>query len=66
MIAPFLKDKFKWIESDVCWWCGLARQSREHLFKECVSWKQEIKKLWKKVDEASRDGQEQSRCRYKC
>ena len=35
MIAPFLKDKFGWLDSDMCWWCGGGRQSREHLFKEC-------------------------------
>ena len=30
LIAPFLKDRLGWIESDVCWWCGGGRQSREH------------------------------------
>ena len=51
MIAPFLKDKFKWLESDMCWWCGGGKQSREHLFKECRTWKGEIRTLWKKVGE---------------
>lgn len=55
MIAPFLKEKFGWIDNDVCWWCGTARQTREHLFKECVAWKQEIRELWDKVGEASMD-----------
>ena len=35
MIAPFLEEKFKWVSSSQCWWCGSGRQSREHLFKEC-------------------------------
>ena len=45
LTAPFLKEKFGWIESDMCWWCTKSRQTREHLFKECLVWKQEIKKL---------------------
>ena len=53
MIAPFLKEKFGWVSSDQCWWCGGGRQSREHLFKECHSWKEEIKNLWKEVGEIS-------------
>ena len=54
MIAPFLRDKFRWVESDQCWWCSSGRQSREHLFKECRAWKNEIRKLWKEVGEISR------------
>ena len=53
MIAPSLKEKFGWIESDCCWWCGGGRQSREHLFKECKAWKEEIRKLWIEVGEIS-------------
>ena len=53
MIAPFLRDKFGWVESDQCWWCDSGRQSREHLFKECRTWKDQIRKLWKKIGEAS-------------
>ena len=53
MIAPFLRDKFGWIDSDQCWWCSSGRQSREHLFKECRAWKNEIKELWRKVGEIS-------------
>ena len=53
MTAPFLRDKFGWVESDQCWWCRSGRQSREHLFKECRTWKDEIRELWKKVGEAS-------------
>ena len=53
MIAPFLRDKFGWVESDQCWWCDGGRQSREHLFKECRTWKNQIRKLWKKVGEVS-------------
>ena len=37
MIAPFIKEKFGWIDSDLCWWCGTARQTREHLFKGCTT-----------------------------
>ena len=53
MTAPFIKEKFGWINSDLCWRCGAARQTREHLFKECIAWKEEIRELWKKVGEAS-------------
>ena len=45
MIAPFLKEKFKWVDSDLCWWCTKGRQTREHLFKECPAWKGEIRQL---------------------
>ena len=55
MIAPFLKEKFGWVESDQCWWCDGGRQSREHLFKECRTWKEQIRKLWKKIGEVSGD-----------
>ena len=55
MIAPFLKEKFGWIESDQCWWCSRGRQTREHLFKEFSAWKEEIRKLWKEVAEATED-----------
>ena len=40
-------------DSDICWWCSKGRQTREHLFKECSAWKEEIKKLWKEVGEAT-------------
>ena len=53
MTAPFLKDKFNWVDSDQCWWCSGGRQSREHLFKECRAWKKEIRELWKRVGEIS-------------
>ena len=53
MTAPFLKDKFGWVDSDQCWWCSGGRQSREHLFKECHAWKNEIRELWRKVGEIS-------------
>ena len=66
MTAPFLKEKFGWIESDTCWWCTKSRQTREHLFKECSSWKQEIRKLWKEVGEAtSNQHHEIRRSQYK-
>ena len=53
MIAPFLEERFRWVSSSQCWWCGSGRQSREHLFKECHTWKEEIKRLWKEVGEIS-------------
>ena len=53
MIAPFLKEKFGWVELDLCWWCTKSRQTREHLLKECSTWKEEIRKLWKEVAEAT-------------
>ena len=33
--------------------CEGGRQSREHLFKECRTWKDQIRKLWKKIGELS-------------
>ena len=53
MIAPFLKEKFGWVESDQCWWCSSGRQSREHLFKECRTWREQIRELWNRVGEIS-------------
>ena len=35
--APFLRERFGWISSDICWRCGSGRQTREHLFKECIT-----------------------------
>lgn len=49
MTAPFLKERLGWIESDTCWWYGTGRQTREHLPKECVTWRREIGTLWKEV-----------------
>ena len=53
MIAPFLKEKFGWVESSQCWWCSSGVQTREHLFKECRAWKDEIRTLWKEVGDIS-------------
>ena len=53
MIAPFLNEKWGWTEDDSCWWCGGGRQSREHLFKECTTWKKEIMELWEEVGKIS-------------
>lgn len=52
MTAPFLKERFGWVESDICWWCGISRQTREHLFTECVTWREGIKTLWREVGRA--------------
>ena len=38
MIAPLVRERWRWTESDICWWCGKGRQSREHLPKECAAW----------------------------
>ena len=53
MIAPFLKEKWGWIDSDKCWWCNGGRQSRDHLFKDCTTWKKEITELWNEVGRIS-------------
>lgn len=53
MLAPFLKDKLRLTDSNLCWWCGIARQTREHLFKECRAWKEEVATLWKEIGEIS-------------
>ena len=53
MITPFLKERWGWTRSDVCWWCSDGRQSRENLFKECRAWTTEIKELWTAVGKAS-------------
>ena len=53
IIAPFAKENFGWTDSGLCWWCGSARQTGEHLFKECITWKEEIKELWKGKGEMS-------------
>lgn len=49
MTVPFLKKRFGWIDSDIRWWCGTGRQAREHLFKECITWREEIGTLWKEA-----------------
>ena len=53
LIAPFLKDRWGWTDSDECWWCGGERQSRDHLFKEFKKWGREIKELWSEVGKIS-------------
>ena len=29
----------------MCWWCGIGRQSMKHHFKECRTWKTEMRAL---------------------
>lgn len=53
MTAPFLRDRWGWVDSDRCWWCEKSRQSRDHLFKECAAWTNETRELWKVAGEAS-------------
>jgi hypothetical protein len=51
IIAPYLKHKIKTSDSDTCWWCEKdVRQTREHLFKECSCWKDDIRFLWRHVE----------------
>ena len=52
MIAPFLKERWGWTDTDICW-CNSGRQSREHLFKECKTRTREIIELWTAVGKAS-------------
>ena len=64
--VSFLRDKFGWVESDQCWWCEGGRQSREHLFKECRTWKDQIRKLWRNIGEVSGEAvlkTDRSRCK---
>ena len=53
MVASYLKERWGWIDTDKCWWCDGGRQRREHLFKECGTWKDEIRELWEKVGNIS-------------
>ena len=59
MIAPFLRDRWGWIDTDKCWWCEEGRQSREHLFKEFRAWEKEIRELWRTVGGVSGEGSRQ-------
>jgi hypothetical protein len=35
---------------DTCWWYESGKKKRrDHLFKECLGWKMEIRDLWKMV-----------------
>ena len=52
-LAPLLRDRWGWTDTDVCWWCNEGRQSREHLFKECTAWTKEIQEHWAAVGAAS-------------
>jgi hypothetical protein len=48
--APYLKEKLRKSEMDTYLWCESGRkQTRDHLFKECSTWKIEIRDLWKMV-----------------
>ena len=64
MIAPHLKEKFGWVESDSCWWCSSGRQSREHL-KECRTWREETRLLWKTAGEMSGGAKDRTGGAYK-
>ncbi|TGZ81302.1 hypothetical protein EX30DRAFT_340922, partial [Ascodesmis nigricans] len=43
--AVYLKSIGK-RDSDECWWCDGPRQTRDHLFKECRTWRREQERLW--------------------
>ena len=58
LTAPFLNERLGWTESDVCWWCGSGKQTREHLLKERIPWRKEIRTLWKEVGLAGESGKE--------
>jgi hypothetical protein len=58
MIAPFLKDRWGWTDSDSCWWCDGGKQSRDHLFKECRRWEKRLRNLWSAVGKISGRRQE--------
>lgn len=47
--VPKIQDKD--IDSHECWWCEIPekRQTREHLFKECIYWKDDTTRLWQRV-----------------
>jgi hypothetical protein len=32
-----------------CWWCPCTTQTRDHLFKVCIAWKEQQKSLWAEV-----------------
>jgi len=32
-----------------CWWCASGTQTRDHLFKECVEWRDQQRTLWAEV-----------------
>jgi hypothetical protein len=38
-------------ESDRCWYCDQARQTREHLFGGCNKWRVESRSLIREVDQ---------------
>ena len=65
LTAPSLKEKFGWTESDLCWWCGSRRRTREHLFKERSAWKKEIRELWKEVGKVSGTCGDERKSMYK-
>lgn len=48
MTAAFPKEGWGWMDSDWCW-CQKGRQSREHLFKERITRRKEIRALWRGI-----------------
>lgn len=52
----FHMDRWKWTNSNACWWYEKGRQSRQHLFKECTVWTKEIRELWRGISEEKRPG----------
>ena len=56
MTAPFLRERWGWVETDQCWGYRQGRQNWEHLFKECKRWKADFHLLWDKVGNISGKG----------
>jgi len=38
--------KIKKQEDDQCWWCFRSKQTREHLFKHCSTWRSQQNAMW--------------------
>jgi hypothetical protein len=57
------RNRFGHRDDDKCWWSGgTVSQTREHLFRHCSRWKDQQKKLWKTVGQAT--GWKAGRCRH--
>jgi hypothetical protein len=47
---PPSRHRTKSRPSPQCWWCASKRpQTRDHLFKECIEWKEQQKTVWAEV-----------------
>lgn len=64
MVVPFLKDEWKWVDSDRCW-CNNGRAGREHLFREFRGWKEEPPRCGKRWGESPRTTRDKDRMKKK-